>query len=261
MISGLIVYNSIDSKKNQRFIDLCLNKLNDEDFTLLFLDEDFLLDYIKTHKVDYVIYRGRNHQIVESLEKKNIKVFNNSITNKTANDKFLTYELLKNNNLPYIETCLKATSYPCIMKSVSGHGGQEVFLINSEDELNSVLKLHPNLTFIYQDYLSNDGDVRLYILDNKVIAAVKRSNSKDYRNNFSLGGQVEIYNPSKEMIDAALKINCLLNATFIGVDFLLTKDGFKIIEIEDPVGSRMLYQTSNIDIVSKFCDVIRSNLI
>ena len=168
--------------------------------------------------------------------------------------------MLKDNNLPYIETSLKPKAYPCIMKSVSGHGGQEVFLIDNESQRQDILSKHPNFEFIYQEYLENSGDVRLYILNKSVITSIKRENKNDYRNNFSLGGNVSVYEPSKEMEAAALKIADLLNADFIGVDFLLTKEGFKIIEIEDPVGSRMVYQTTDIDIISKYIEYIRNNI-
>ncbi len=260
MISGLIIYNAVDTKKNQWFIDEFLQKLNDEEISLSFLDEEFLSDYIETHHVDFVIYRARNYKLVELLEQKGIKVFNNSLVNKTANDKYLTYKMLKDNNLPYIETFDKPKIYPCIMKSVSGHGGQEVFLINSEEQRQDILNKHPSLEFIYQDYLKNDGDVRLYLLNKSVITSIKRENKQDYRNNFSLGGSVSIYEPNKEMKEAALKIANLLNADFIGVDFLLTKDGYKIIEIEDPVGSRMVYQATDIDIISRYIEYIRNNI-
>ena len=260
MISGLIVYNAVDTKKNQWFIDEFLQKLNDEEISLSFLDEEFLLDYIKTHHINFVIYRARNYQLVESLEQKGIKVFNNSLTNKIANDKYLTYKMLKENDFPYIETFDKPKTYPCIMKSISGHGGQEVFLINNETQKQGILNKHRGLEFIYQDYLDNYGDVRLYVLNKSVITSIKRENRNDYRNNYSLGGSVSIYAASEEMKKAAIKIANLLNADFIGVDFLLTKDGYKIIEIEDPVGSRMVYQTTDIDIIFKYTEYIRNNI-
>ena len=100
----------------------------------------------------------------------------------------------------------------------------------------------------------------MYVLNKSVITSIKRDNPNDYRNNFSLGGSVETYKASQEMVDAALKIAHLLDADFIGVDFLLTKDGFKIIEIEDPVGSRMVYKTTDIDIIAKYIEYVRNNI-
>ena len=264
MKSGLIVYTDYDAKCNRFFINKCLELLNDEDFSLKYISEDEVLNYVNSNKVDFVIYRGRDYRVLEQLLSRGIKTFNNVLTNKTANDKYLTYEFLKENNLPYIETYLdlsKISSFPCIMKSVSGHGGQEVFFVKDLKEANQIKNEHPNLKFIYQEFLENDGDVRLYLLNGEVIASVKRKSLSDYRNNYSLGGEVELFEPSKEMVDSATKIASLLKADFIGVDFLLTKSGYKIIEIEDPVGSRMAYKLKpELDIISRFIEHLKNNI-
>ena len=261
MKSGLIVYTDYDAKCNRFFINKCLELLNDEDFSLKYVDEEKLLEYVSFNKVDFVIYRGRNYLLLEELAKRGIKTFNNVITNKTANDKYLTYEFLKENDLPYIETYLEPKSFPCIMKSVSGHGGQEVFLVKSVNEVNQIKKEHPALKFIYQEFLENNGDVRIYVLNQKVVVSIKRKNQVDYRNNYSLGGEVNLFEPSQEMVESAIKIASLLKADFIGVDFLLTKDGYKIIELEDPVGSRMVYKLKpKLDIIKKYVEHVKKNI-
>ncbi len=261
MISGLIVYNSYDAKCNRFFINKCLELLNDETFSLKYVDEEKLLEYAATNKVDFVIYRGRNYLLLEELAKIGIKTFNNVITNKTANDKYLTYEFLKENNLPYIETYLEPKSFPCIMKSVSGHGGQEVFFVKAIEEVNQIKTGHPALKFIYQEFLENNGDVRIYVLNQKVMVSIKRKSEIDYRNNYSLGGEVTPFEPSQEMVDSAIKAASLLKADFIGVDFLLTKEGHKIIEIEDPVGSRMVYKLKpELDIIKKYVEHVKKNI-
>lgn len=261
MISGLIVYNGYDAKCNRFFINKCLELLNNEDFSLKYVDEEKLLEYAATNKVDFVIYRGRSSLLLEELENRGIKTFNNVLTNKTANDKYLTYEFLKENNLPYIETYLEPKPFPCIMKSVSGHGGQEVFFVKTIEEVNQIKTEHPNLKFIFQEFLENNGDVRIYVLNKKVMASIKRKSQVDYRNNFSLGGEVTLFEPSQGMVDAAIKAASLLKADFIGVDFLLTKEGYKIIEIEDPVGSRMVYKLRpELDIIKQYVKHIKKNV-
>ena len=264
MKSGLIVYTDYDAKCNRFFINKCLELLNDEDFSLKYINEDETLNYVNSNKVDFVIYRGRDYRVLEQLLCRGIKTFNNVLTNKTANDKYLTYKLLKDNNLPYIETYLdssKIKSFPCIMKSVSGHGGQEVFFVKDLKEVDQIKNENPNLKFIYQEFLENNGDVRIYMLNGEVAAAIKRKSNKDYRNNYSLGGEVELYNPSQEMVDSATTIAKLLKADFIGVDFLLSKSGCKIIEIEDPVGSRMVYKLRpEFDIIRLFVEHVKNNI-
>ena len=261
MKSGLLVYTDYDAKCNQFFINKCLELLNDEDFSLEFINEEELISYVNSNRVDFVIYRGRDYRLLDVLQSKGIKTFNNVLTNKIANDKYLTYEFLKENNLPYIKTSLDLSKFPCIMKSISGHGGQEVFFVKDEETANRIKSEHPNLKFIYQEFFENDGDVRIYILNGEPVVAIKRKSNKDYRNNYSLGGEVELYEPSKEMVDAAVKIANLLKADFIGVDFLLTDSGYKIIEIEDPVGSRMVYKLKpELDIISSFVRHVKNNI-
>ena len=264
---GLIVYDFKDALRNKWFVNKCLEELNTKATALSFIHEASLNDYLKKNKecVDFVIYRGRDHKLTESLEKKNIRVFNNSCVNKLANDKYLTYEFLFDHDFPCIQTHLDIESvnhFPAIMKSVSGHGGEEVFLIEDRDDpqYKTILKENPDLKFIYQEFMPNDGDVRVYVLNHKVVIAIKRQNPHNYRNNFSLGGKVSVYELSEEMEQEAIRVSELLEADFIGVDFLLTENGFAINEIEDPVGCRMVYQVSNVDIVEQFCNYVKHNI-
>lgn len=263
MIKGLIVYNSLDQEKNKWFIDKCLNNLNDSKFSLLYKEENDVLSYIEDNKIDFVIYRARDYQLVESLEEKGVRCFNNSLTNKIANDKYATYLLCKEQGINCLETLLgnrENLSYPFIMKSIDGHGGQEVYLINNEQEHLKMLKKSQK-HFIYQTYLSNCKDVRVYVLNHQIVGAVERHNDKDYRSNFSLGGEVKAYQPSQEMVDITVKISKLLNATYIGVDFLVCDNQIYLNEIEDPAGARMLYRTSNTDIVNLFIKEIKKQLL
>lgn len=263
MINGLIIYNSKDQDKNKWFIEECIKQCNDNNFSLLYKEESEVLSYVKDHKVDFVIYRARNHKLVELLEQKGIKCFNNSVTNKIANDKYATYLLCKEQGINCLETLLNnpsGLSFPFIMKSLDGHGGQEVYLIKDEKERLSIIKKSQK-DFLYQRYLSKVKDVRVYVLNNQVVGAVLRKNDHDYRSNFSLGGEVEKYQPSQVMVDTVIKISKLLESTYIGVDFLINDNEIYLNEIEDPVGARMLYKTSDIDIINLFIKEIKKQLI
>ena len=263
MINGLIVYNSVDKKKNEWFVDECIKQFNDSQFSLSYKEESEVLSYLEDHKIDFVIYRARDYKLVKLLEQKGIKCFNNSLTNKIANDKYATYELCKEQGINCLETLLDSCGnlpYPFIMKSLDGHGGQEVYLINSEQERLEILKKSQK-HFIYQRYLPNCQYVRVYVLNNQVVGAVERKNSNDFRSNFSLGGEVKAYQPSQEMVGVATKISKLLGATYIGVDFLIDGSNIYLNEIEDPVGARMLYKTSSIDIINLFIKQIKDQLL
>ena len=236
--------------------------MNDGYFSLLYKEESEVIDYAVNNLIDFVIYRGRNALISKELEDLQIKVFNNSQTNRVANNKYVSFLFFKENNLPCVETFQKSEEvdeYPLVMKTTSGHGGQEVFLLNSpEDEARIEKEMFKD--YIYQRYIPNVSDVRLYVLGGQVIGAVKREGYGDFRSNFSLGGKASTYQPSMEMKEVAIQIADLLDADYIGVDFFLTKDGLLLNEIEDPVGARMLYATSGVDAISIFIEHIKNQL-
>ena len=262
MRRGLIIYNSDDYQKNVWFVNKCIDECAKREITLTYIEERDVFQYLMNNSVDFVIYRGRNSEITKRIQEQGVVCFNNFKTNHIANNKLLTYEMLLENSIK----CLKSYSemndvkdYPCIMKSVNGHGGQEVFLINSKNDAKAIINKYSG-PFIYQEFYKNDGDVRLYLIDKKVVAGVLRKNKNDFRNNYSLGGEVSLYIPSLEMKETAIKIATILDSCFIGVDFLIKGDAFLVNEIEDPVGSRMLYQTSDLDIIKLFIECIEKKL-
>ena len=260
MKCGLIIYSREDANKNKWFIDYCLTKLNNHAYSLKLVLEEDVKKIAEDCHYDYAIYRGRDWCVVSFLEEHGVRVFNNSLTSKTANDKYLTYLFAKRIGVDVVETYnsfSEILSYPFVMKTVSGHGGKEVFLINDTDECTSLLNRYKDKSFLYQPFLDNDGDLRVYVIGKKVIASVLRKGGLDFRHNYSLGGQVELTDTPKELEKIVVKIAELLNSDYIGVDFLKTKDGgYLLNEIEDPVGARMLYSVSKIEILDIFVNYI-----
>ncbi|NLB48601.1 MAG: alpha-L-glutamate ligase, partial [Erysipelotrichia bacterium] len=90
--------------------------------------------------------------------------------------------------------------------------------------------------------------------------SISRTNTKDFRHNYSLGGRVALFQPSEKLIQEAEAIAHHLNADYIGVDVLLVNEHHLFNEIEDPVGARMVYQVSDIDIISLFITFIKEVL-
>ena len=260
MLSGLIIYSNSDKDKNSWFIDKCIKKISAQGFSLIYKDEDDALNYAKTTHIDFAIYRSRNFDLVQQLESLGIKCFNNSLTNKVANNKYLSYQFFEEHKLPCLKSNLSSDklSFPFVMKSVNGHGGTDVYLIHNECEISQNQK--DGKKYIFQQYYENNGDLRLYVLNKKVIGAVLRKNNSDFRSNFSLGGKVEKYEPEEEIVNLAIKVAKLLDADYIGVDFLKVNGGWLINEIEDPVGSRMLYETSDIDAIGLFIKHIKEKM-
>ena len=109
---------------------------------------------------------------------------------------------------------------------------------------------------IVQKLVDKGKDKRTYIVNNQIIVSMLRTSNVDFRSNFSLGGKAEMSNLTKEekvLIDKVLKT---FNFDFAGIDIIYKNGKPYINEIEDVVGSRMVYKYTDIDIVKKYLDYI-----
>ncbi|NLN71591.1 MAG: hypothetical protein GX137_02215, partial [Thermoplasmatales archaeon] len=213
----------------------------------------------------FAINRSRDPFVAREIEKYGIRVFNSSIVNLFANDKYATYILAKNLDVPVAETKILGNDpvlrFPCIVKRRSGHGGSEVFRINDDNELKDSLGSADRDGFIIQPVVTETGeDLRVYMIGGEIIAGVKRAGRPgDCRSNYSLGGTAELTEVPEEVRDMAARIQKELGSDFIGLDFMITDGSYILNEIEDPVGSRMLYDVSDTDIIDLYAQYVYDN--
>jgi gamma-F420-2:alpha-L-glutamate ligase len=108
---------------------------------------------------------------------------------------------------------------------------------------------------------SRNQDLRVYVIGKDIIAAVLRTAKEGFKSNFSLGGEVRLYELNEQ--EKAL-VNLIINQFnfgLVGIDFIIGDNGELIFnEIEDVVGSRMLYKCSDINIVQRYLIYILNNI-
>lgn len=264
-MKGLLIYDEEGAQRNEWFINSFLNHAKKYNIDLKLIIFHSLNELILDEHYDFAIVRTINYHLNELLEQQHIRVFNNAKTSRIANNKYLTYKMCCEHNITCMNTfllkdnypLLKDLAFPIVIKSLNGHGGNDVFLVQDENEFHD---LCPSLivnNYIIQPLCSKPGvDKRVYVLGNKIIASVLRSSTTDFRSNYSLGGQAfltEVDNYQKSIIR---KIHTLLQNDLIGVDFIYHHGQWILNEIEDVVGTRMLYATSDIDIVDIYIQYI-----
>lgn len=262
MKKGILVYTEHDAGINKWFISHLTDELKKHGAEL----ELFILDKHSElpENIDFCVNRSRFSEISKVYEEKEVLCFNNEKTIRIANDKWLTYLLCKELEIPAMKTEIfdgkQKMNYPFVLKSRNGHGGSEVELIESEAELSGKEFLNPS-GYIAQEKCSDAGvDVRVYTLGGKPFAAVKRESKTDFRSNFSLGGAVELFNIQKEQSDAIEKLQSRLNTDYAGFDFILHNGKWILNEIEDAVGARMLYSLCDEDIVAEYAKYIAERI-
>lgn len=247
----------------------------------------------KFKKIFFVINRTREYKLSLRFEKINVKVFHSSKITELGNNKYKTYCCLKeyfekNKNEPQGEwiahtVLVKADDLNNVLndyigkgyviKSVDGHGGSQVFSLNDDgtklgsyrknrdNAKNNIYKSLQGHDCVLQKRIDSDSnDIRVYIVFGKIYAAVLRHGNDGFKSNFSLGGSVEEYfldEEQKKFIEKFIEAFGAGQLSMAGIDFILTRDGNLIFnELEEMVGSRMLYNCSKHDIVRKYVEQI-----
>jgi carbamoyl-phosphate synthase large subunit len=149
----------------------------------------FLIDFIVEHNIDVffpcidfeILAISENKSQIESATGVTIMV-DDFHKVKIANDKFLTYEFLKNNSFLVPSTCIPVSNdvvsdfvekvgFPIIAKKRVGRGGMDMKIINTSTEARGYIDFHD---YILQEYIHGDDHeitAGVYLSDNgKVIS-------------------------------------------------------------------------------------------
>lgn len=273
MIKGLLIYNRKDAERNKWFINELIKEAAfcQIDIKFVYTDELFIKNEEVTvsntivNNCDFAIMRDRDYRLSEILEDNGIRVFNSSDISKLGNDKWETYCFYKD-KVPMMHTQKSKLPFPFIMKTRSGHGGSEVFLINDNNSYERALEILKRNDvsdddIIYQMVASDKGmDLRVYVLGTYVMASMLRKSDDDFRANVSLGGKAEYKELSDEEMRIVSKVTECLNEGFFGIDIIYNKEKPLLNEIEDVVGSRMLYEYTDINVAREYILWIKKQL-
>lgn len=279
---GWLIYQKVDAEKNRSYINWFIEEahLQNIDLKLVYredltigLDEQPIvyLAAIKQTLPNFVVNRSIEPMLQHFFTIANITIFNPVETAKIANDKALTHLELSKLNIPMLPTFFingrglskkPPLKYPFIIKSVTGRGGDEVYLLENEENWLTFQSQSENQAYVVQPTNVQIGkDVRVFVIDKEIIAAVLRHNETDFRANFKLGGKAIPYHLSKHEINMIHKIIDHFQFGLVGIDFLIDhNDNLLFNEIEDVVGSRILSETSDINLLEKYVTFIKKTI-
>lgn len=226
---------------------------------------------------DFVISRAIYPLLSKHIEMMGIRVFNNSFVADICNDKAKTYQYLSKTGITMVDSGFypnnlvndvllrleAGKSY--VIKAVDGHGGSQVFLYdkgdqyaNEQSDLENIVNGIGRSDIVVQPVVGQrHQDLRVYVIGDEVVGSVLRTAKEGFKSNFSLGGEVEFYDLSDDEKIIVDKIISQFDFGLVGIDFIIGDKGELIFnEIEDVVGSRMLYKTSHINIVERYLQYI-----
>ena len=210
-------------------------------------------------EAEFVINRTNNAEVARRFENRGIKVFNSSNFTALANDKQACYDFMEQNGIEIMPT--RCSTPPFVKKPKNGHGGQGVVMCQSAEEYDEKM--------VCQKCASDLGkDLRVYVLNGKIVTSILRLSSVDFRSNFCLGGQAIPYEMNKDeraLVQKIIDLCCSIGDSpqlnnggfYYGIDFVFNNGHIVFNEIEDAVGARMVYEKTDIDIIKLFCDELK----
>ena len=155
----------------------------------------------------------------------------------------------------------KVLSFPFIAKPDHGSQGTDIFLIKSMSELQ---KINSISKYIFQNFIQNNGDYRVYIIGGTTVEIIKRTASKDsFLNNISQGGSVEIVSDidlRDKLSTLATRIATVTNLSICGIDIIqdAVSKKYYFLEVNTVAQWKGLQSISKIDIAQSIIDHLTS---
>lgn len=253
-MKGILFYSRLDYEPNKEFASWIISEFekNGVEVALVFL-EDFYVERKLHFESDFIINRTRDYNLSVLFEFNGIRSFNNSNVVLIGNNKYSCYKFVKDLDIHVKSIPIEPGFEVFIKKPIAGHGGESITL-----STNAIFKRD----YIYQEFIPNViGDIRFYVIGNKIINSVMRCKPVDsILCNYKQGAAIQLYKASDEHLKIVTRlIDSIGVVDFVGIDFFLTDDSqFIFNEIEDVVGSRMLSDLGCNDTVPLYIEHILS---
>ncbi|MBR2968069.1 MAG: RimK family alpha-L-glutamate ligase [Clostridia bacterium] len=229
--------------------------------------------------VDAVLFWDKDVLLARHLENEGRLVINSSSALQICDDKALSAVVMAKANLPmpktilspftyanigftdlkFLDNVIAKLSFPIVIKETHGSFGQQVYLARDYDALVAIVQKIAPRPMIFQQYIEcGNSDLRLQVVGDKVVAAVKReSKNGDFRANATLGGIMTAYTPTSEERDLAIAAAKAAHAEIAGVD-ILQGDKPYLCEVNANAHFKRLMDATGIDVADLIAKYVMS---
>ena len=290
-LNGLIIYNG--SLYSDKFIDYAkmletsaINQghhisliKNNEMFSLLNSIKLELYTDINLKNLDYIIFTDKDIYLAHHLEALGYRLFNGAFATEISDDKIKSYQKLASSKLPipvtliapknfikplensqaFIKHAIRQLGFPFVIKEAFGSFGEQVYLVHNEHEINNALVNINNRPFMCQEFIKSSFgiDIRLQVVGNKMVTAMKRTSKVDFRANVTSGGKMNTYTPNTYEKELAIKSTQALGLDFAGVDLLFGENGESFIcEVNSNAHIRNLLNCTGVNVADSIIKYI-----
>ena len=150
----------------------------------------------------------------------------------------------------FLADAAAALGFPLVLKECFGSLGEQVYLVKDAAELRARATSMAYRPFILQEFIRESAgtDKRLYVVGDRVVAAMRRHSDTDFRANIGSGGHGEAYTPTPQ--EEALALTCcrVLGLHFGGVDLLDSNRGPLVCEVNASAHMAALTACTGVDV-------------
>ena len=153
---------------------------------------------------------------------------------------------------------------PLIVKLLEGTQGKGVVLAETKKAAESVINAFKSLNanILVQEFIkeANGKDLRLFVIDGKVVATIQREAvAGEFRANIHLGGTASIIKPTIEEKKIAVKAAKAMDLKVAGVDIIRSAKGPLLLEVNSSPGLEGIEGATNKDIAGEMIKAIEKN--
>ncbi len=213
--------------------------------------------------------------VLHSLGALGVPVMNSARSIEICVDKAATSFALASNAIPTPPTWTvqseesgrkivrrEAPRGPLVLKPLFGAQGYGLKLIRREDDLPPIQSADG--VYYLQRFVAVEGsgfrDLRLFVLDGEVIAAMTR-HAAQWVTNMKLGAKAEWLEPDAATVGLALRATAAVGASFAGVDLIRgADDALQVLEVNSMPGWRGLQKVAPFPIADRLAGQVLARL-
>jgi ribosomal protein S6--L-glutamate ligase len=207
-----------------------------------------------------------------------LKVFalNNAAAITQSRDKLFSLQLLLNNGVDIPTTGFANSPLdtddlikmvggsPLIVKLLEGTQGKGVVLAETKKAAESVINAFKSLNanILVQEFIkeANGKDLRLFVVDGKVVAAMQREAAPgEFRANIHMGGTASVIKVTADEKKIAIKAAKAMDLKVAGVDIIRSSKGPLLLEVNSSPGLEGIEGATNKDIAGEMIKAIEKN--
>ncbi|MEL6815917.1 MAG: 30S ribosomal protein S6--L-glutamate ligase [Cyanobacteria bacterium J06598_3] len=153
---------------------------------------------------------------------------------------------------------------PLVIKLLEGTQGIGVVLTETQQAATSVIEAFRglNANILVQEFIAEakGADLRCFVVDGKVIAAMKRQGAPgEFRSNLHRGGNAEQIKLSPAERKTAVQAAKAMGLKVAGVDLLRSAHGPVVMEVNSSPGLEGIEKATEVDVAGKIIEFLEKN--